>query len=184
MSYCVVRTDKPSGEAQMADMVSLRFYTTSGSGNSITYTPAEVENGVIAELKGLDPIDQNSNEHEIYRAVAATASSDLNKCVIICSPEVMYDERKRGLDEFINPAGKPCRGYILRSRNMYSFTADGFVSSTAPTTIGNAVGIGTGGKIATSVSSGATTLGTYVDTDVSGKYTYYTIEIGKTELGS
>ena len=182
MSYCVVRTDKPSGEAQMADMISLNFYTTSGSGNNITYTPAQVENGVIVELKGLD-VDASSNaKHEIYRAVAATSSSDLNNCAIVCSPEVMYDERIHGLDKFINPANKPCRGYILRSRNIYSWTADGFVSGTAPTTIGSAIGIGTGGKLATSVSSGATTLGTYIDTDVAGRYTYYTVEIGKTEL--
>lgn len=174
--YCVVRTDKPSGEAQMADMVSVRFYTTSGSGSSITYTAAEVENGVIAELKGLDPIDQNTNEHEIYRAVAATSSSNMNDCVIICSPELLYDERKKLLDQFINEAGKPARGYIPRSRNIYSWTKEGFVGGTAPT-IGATVGIGANGKLDASGSG----FGKCIDIDTAGRYTYYAIEIGVTE---
>lgn len=167
--YCVVRTDKPSGEAQMADMVSVRFY---GANNK----PAEVENGVIAELKGLETIGTNSNEHEIYKAVAATSSSKMNDVVIICSPELMYDERKKMLDEFINEEGKPARGYIPRSRNIYSWTKEGFVGGTAPA-IGDTVGIGTGGKLDASGSG----FGKCIDIDVAGRYTYYAIEIGVTE---
>ena len=167
--YCVVRTDKPSGEAQMADMVSVRFY---GANNK----PAEVENGVIAELQGLEEIDASSNQHEIYKAVAATSSSDMNDVVIICSPELMYDERKKMLDEFINEEGKPARGYIPRSRNIYSWTKEGFVGGTAPA-IGDTVGIGTGGKLDASGSG----FGKCIDIDVAGRYTYYAIEIGVTE---
>ena len=167
--YCVVRTDKPSGEAQMADMVSVRFYGANGE-------PAEVENGVIAELQGLEAIDASSNQHEIYKAVAATSSSDMNDVVIICSPELMYDERKKMLDEFINEEGKPARGYIPRSRNIYSWTKEGFVGGTAPA-IGDTVGIGTGGKLDASGSG----FGKCIDIDVAGRYTYYAIEIGVTE---
>lgn len=167
--YCVVRTDKPSGEAQMADMVSVRFY---GANNK----PAEVENGVIAELKGLETIGTNSNEHEIYKAVAATSSSKMNDVVIICSPELMYDERKKMLDEFINEEGKPARGYIPRSRNIYSWTKEGFVGGTVPA-IGGNVGIGANGKLDASGSG----FGKCIDIDIAGRYTYYAIEIGVTE---
>lgn len=167
--YCVVRTDKPSGEAQMADMLSLRFYGSDGK-------VAEVENGVIAELQGLETIDASSNQHEIYKAVAATSSSNMNDCAIICSPELMYDERKRSLDEFINEAGKPSRGYIPRSRNIYSWTKEGFVNATPPT-IGGSVGIGANGKL----DAAGTGFGKCIDIDVAGKYTYYAIEIGVTE---
>ena len=153
----------------MADMLSLRFYGADGK-------PAEIENGVIAELKGLEPIGTTGNEHEIYKAVAATSSSKMNDCVIICSPELMYDERKRMLDEFINEAGKPARGYILRSRNVYSWTKEGFVGGTAPA-IGDTVGIGAGGKLDASGSG----FGKCIDIDVAGRYTYYAIEIGVTE---
>lgn len=178
MSYCVVRTDKPSGEAQMADMLSLRFCTATTNNGTTTYTPAEVENGVIAELKGLESRGTNPviYEHEIYRAVAATSSSDMNNCVIICSPELMYDERKHSLDQFINEAGKPARGYIPRSRNIYSWTKEGFVGATPPA-IGGTVGIGTGGKLNASGSG----FGKCIDIDTAGKYTYYVIEIGVTE---
>lgn len=167
--YCVVRTDKPSGEAQMADMVSVRFY---GANNK----PAEVENGVIAELQGLETIDTNSNQHEIYKAVAATSRSDMNNVVIICSPELMYDERKKMLDEFINEEGKPARGYIPRSRNIYSWTKEGFVGGTVPA-IGGNVGIGANGKLDASGSG----FGKCIDIDIAGRYTYYAIEIGVTE---
>jgi len=166
MSYCVVRTDNVSGVKQFADLVSLRFYGADGN-------PAEVENGVIAKLEGYE-----DGEREVIKAVAASAGEDLNSCAIICAPEVMYDERKRNLDEFINEAGRAIRGYIPRSRNLFSFTKDGFVGGVVPT-VGAEVGIGEGGKI----DAAGTGLGVCRHIEMAGRYTYYCIEIGKTELG-
>lgn len=170
MSYCVIRTDLMSGTKQPADIVSLHFYTAETANNTTTYTPAAVENGVIAKLLGYE-----DGEREIYRAVAATNSDDLNDCVVIATPEVMYDERKHNLDEFINEAGKICRGYILRSRNIFSVTADGL--GTAPTK-GQKVKIGTNGKL-TADNSG--TFGVCADIEDAGRYKYYAIRIGETE---
>ena len=93
----------------------------------------------------------------------------------------MYDERKHNLDEYINEANKIVRGYVLRSRNMFSVTKEGFVSATPPSAVGGAVGIGTGGKISTTVASGKTTLGTVAHIETNGRYTWYCIKIGKTE---
>ena len=90
--------------------------------------------------------------------------------------EVFYDERKKNLDEFINDAGSICRGYILRSRNMFSVTKEGFVGGTAPAK-GDAVGIGADGKINASGSG----LGTTQAVEAAGRYTYYVIRIGNTE---
>lgn len=101
MAYTVIRTDLMSGTKQPADLVSLRFYDASGK-------VAEVENGVIVELNGYE-----DGEREIMKATAATASSDLNDCAIVAGVEVMYDERKKNLDEFINEAGKATRGCVL-----------------------------------------------------------------------
>lgn len=123
-----------SGTKQPADLVSLRFYDASGK-------KAEVENGVIVKLQGYE-----DGEREVMKAVAASAGDDLNDCAIVAAPEVMYDERKKNLDEFINEAGKATRGYIPRSRNVFSVTKEGFVGGTVPTK-GAEVGIGTGGKI-------------------------------------
>lgn len=164
MAYAVIRTDLMSGTKQPADLVSLRFYNASGN-------KAEVENGVIVKLQGYE-----DGEREVMKAVAASAGDDLNDCAIVAAPEVMYDERKKNLDEFINEAGKAVRGYIPRSRNVFSVTKEGFVGGTAPAK-GAEVGIGTGGKI----DAAGKGLGVCVDVEVVGRYTYYAIKIGKTE---
>lgn len=166
MSYSVIRTDLMSGTKQPADMVSLRFYDGEGH-------PAEVENGVIAKLQGYE-----DGEREVYKAIAATASDDLNECVVIATPEVMYDERKKNLDEFINEAGTIARGYILRSRNIFSLTPDGF-DGDAPEK-GAQVGIGANGKL----SASATGFGECADVEQAGRYEYHAIRIGKTEAGA
>lgn len=167
MAYTVIRTDLMSGTKQPADLVSLRFYGADGN-------VAEVENGVIVELKGYE-----DGEREVMKAVAATSSSDLNDCAVVAGVEAMYDERKKNLDEFINEAGRATRGYIPRSRNLFSVTKDGFVGGNVPAK-GGKVGIGDGGKL----DASATGFGECVDIEVAGRYTYYTIEIAKTEANS
>ena len=164
MAYTVIRTDQMSGTNQPADLVSLRFYNGEDK-------PAEVENGVIVKLEGYE-----DGQREVMKAVAASADDDLNDCAIVAGVEVMYDERKKNLDEFINEAGKATRGYIPRSRNIFSVTKEGFVDGTVPEK-GDEVGIGEGGKI----DAAGTGLGVCVDIDVAGRYTYYAIKIGKTE---
>lgn len=162
--YCVIRTDLMSGTVQPADLVSLRFYD--GDGNQ-----AEIENGAIVKLEGYE-----DGERECMKAVAASAGDDLNDCAVVDGVEVMYDERLHNLDEYINEAGKIVRGYVPRSRNMFSVTAEGFVGANVPA-VGAEVGIGEGGKI----DVAGTGLGTCVAIETAGRYTYYTIKIGKTE---
>lgn len=165
MSFAVIRTDLMSGTKQPADLVSLRFYNAEGE-------VAEVENGVIVKLEGYE-----DGEREVMRAVAAEAGADLNECAIVAGVEVMYDERKKNLDEFVNEAGKATRGYIPRSRNIFSVTKEGFVGGVVPTK-GAEVGIGEGGKI----DAAGTGLGVCCDIEVAGRYTFYAIRIGKTEI--
>ena len=167
MAYTVIRTDLMSGTNQPADLVSLRFYDAEGN-------QAEVENGVIVQLQGYE-----DGEREVMKAVAAAAGADLNECAIVAGVEVMYDERKKNLDEFINEAGKATRGYIPRSRNVFSVTKEGFVGGSVPEK-GAEVGIGEGGKI----DAAGTGLGVCVDIDVAGRYTYYAIKVAKTESNS
>ena len=159
--YCVVRTDLMSGVKQPADLVSLRFYADEKT--------AEVENGVIVELKGFE-----DGQREVMKAVAATADSDMADCAVVAAPEVMYDERKKNLDEYINEAGKAVRGYRLLDRNMFSLTAEGFVDGAAPAK-GGKVGIGANGKL----DSAKTGFGECVHIETAGRYTYYTIKIAR-----
>lgn len=164
MAYCVIRTDLLSGTVQPADLVSLRFYNAEG-------IQAEVENGVIVKLEGYE-----EGQREVMKAVAAAAGEDLNNCAIVAGVEVMYDERKKNLDEFINEKGKATRGYIPRSRNLFAVTKEGFVNEAVPE-VGAEVGIGENGKI----DAAGTGLGECVHIEVAGRYTYYTIKIAKTE---
>lgn len=167
MAYTVIRTDLMSGTTQPADLVSLRFYDGSDK-------QAEVENGVIVKLQGYE-----DGEREVMKAVAAASTDDLNDCAIVAGVEVMYDEHKKNLDEFINEAGSIVRGYIPRSRNIFSVTKEGFVGGVVPEK-GDEVGIGTGGKI----DAAGTGLGVCADVEVAGRYTYYAIRIGKTETSA
>lgn len=167
MAYTVIRTDLMSGTTQPADLVSLRFYDGSDE-------QAEVENGVIVKLQGYE-----DGEREVMKAVAAASADDLNDCAIVAGVEVMYDERKKNLDEFINEAGSIVRGYIPRSRNIFSVTKEGFVGGVVPEK-GDEVGIGAGGKI----DAAGTGLGVCADVEVAGRYTYYAIRIGKTETSA
>ena len=84
----------------------------------------------------------------------------------------MYDERKKNLDEFINEKGAICRGYIPRSRNMFSVTKEGFEGEDVPS-VGTTVGIGAEGKL----KQGETGLGTCVAVEQAGRYTYYVIQL-------
>lgn len=161
MAYTVIRTDLLSGTDVAADLVSVRVYDADDN-------PIAVENGTIVELKGYE-----KNQREVMKAVLATASSKIEDCAIIASEEVMYDERKKNLDEFINEAGSICRGYIPRSRNMYAITKEGFVGGTVPSEDNTEVGIGANGKLDTA----GTGYGTVMAIEIAGRYTYYVIKI-------
>lgn len=158
--HCVIRTDLMHGTKNGDQLVSLRFYGADGK-------VAEVENGVIVELKGFE-----DGQREVMKAVAATADSNMADCAIIAAPEVMYDERKKNLDEFINEAGKAIRGYRLVDRNMFALTAEGFVGGAAPAKDGK-VGVGANGKL----DAAGTGFGECVHIETAGRYTYYTIKI-------
>lgn len=162
--YAVVRTDRLAGTDVAPLLRSVRFYGADDK-------PAEVENGVIAHLEGLE-----EGQREVHKAMAATAGANLTECVLIAAPEIMYDERLRNLDDFINEAGRAARGYILHCNDEFSVTPEGFVNKVVPT-VGAEVGIGADGKI----DAAGTGLGKCSHIEQVGRYTYYTILVGKTE---
>jgi len=167
MAYCVFRSDLMSSVPQYADLVSVRVYDGTGANAN----PIEVENGVIVKLGGYE-----DGQREVIKATLATSSDKLHECAIIDGVELMYDERKHRLDEYINEAGKAIRGRIPRSRNLFSVTKEGFVGGTAPAK-GGSVGIGAGGKL----DASGTGVGKCEEIETSGAYTYYLIRIGAAE---
>ena len=158
--YTVIRTDNLSGTDQRADLLSVRVYGTDGKA-------IEVENGTIVKVGALE-----AGEREIYKATLATAEDAAEDCAILAGVEVMYDERKKNLDEYVNEAGKAVRAYIPRSRNFFSVTKEGFVGRTAPAVDGE-VGIGANGKL----DAAGTGFGVCKAIETAGQFTYYVIQI-------
>lgn len=160
--YTVIRTDSLSGTDQRADLLSVRVYDAGD--NTIA-----AENGTIVKIGALE-----DGEREVYKATLATADDNIDDCAILAGVEVMYDDRARNLDDYINEAGKAVRAYIPRNRNFFSVTKEGFVGGTAPAVEGE-VGIGADGKI----DAAKTGLGVCKAIEVAGRYTYYVIQIAK-----
>lgn len=174
MAYGVVRTDNMYGTDVRAGLVSIKYIVTTGSGSSTVKTETAIENGNVLKVGAL--ID---GEREIFEGTAPAASDALADIVLIASPEVMYDERKRNLDEYINEAGKACRGYRFHTGDIFSVTKDALDGKATPE-VGDIVELKAGTKlnVAASATSGSTGVGKIIAVDIVGRYTYYAILVG------
>lgn len=165
MAYAVVRTDKMIGTDVRSELVSVRYQP----GDTFT----EIENGNVVKLGSLE-----KGSREIYKGLTPTATDKINDIVLVASPEVMYDERKRNLDEFINEEKSIARGYRLHEHDIFSVTKEALDGVTSPA-IGNVVELKAGTKlnVATAATSGSTQVGEIIDINIVGRYTYYVIEV-------
>lgn len=176
-NYAVVRTDKMFGTDDRNGLVSVKYMGSDGA------TATAIENGNVLKLGALMAIDATAGiyEREIYVGADPAANTALADIVLIASPEVMYDERKRNLDEFINEAGKACRGYRLHSGDIFSVTKAALDGAASPA-IGDVVELKAGTKLnvvaaATGATSGSTVVGKVAAIDVTNRYTYYVIQV-------
>ena len=167
MAYGVVRTDKLMGTDVRSMLESVKYM---GAGSTAT----AIDNGNVVKLDG----SLMTREREIKKGVTPAANDALDAIVLIASPEVMYDERKRNLDEFQNEAGKVCRGYHLHSGDIFSVTKDALDGAATPA-VGNVVELKAGTKlnVAAKAASGSTVVGKIIAVDVVGRYTYYVIQV-------
>jgi len=165
MAYAVVRTDKMIGTDVRSELVSVRFQPED--------TMTEIENGNVVKLGALE-----TGSREIYKGATPAANDDITAIVLVASPEIMYDERKRNLDEFINKAGTIARGYRLHKHDIFSVTKDALDGVETPA-IGNVVELKAGTKlnVAATATNGSTQVGTIIDVNIVGRYTYYVIEV-------
>lgn len=168
MAYGVVRTDNMFGTDVRAGLVSIKYMGADGK------TDTAIENGNVLKVGAL-----MEGEREIFVGAAVAANTPLSDVVLVASPEVMYDERKRNLDEFINEAGKPCRGYRLHKGDIFSVTKDALDGAAEPK-VGDTVELKAGTKlnVAASATSGSTAVGKIIAVDVVGRHTYYAILVG------
>ena len=160
MKHAAVRTDKVYGTDNRTGVVSVRF-------------DGDIDNGNVVLLTGLE-----AGSREVYTATAVAANSPIGEVVLVASPEVMYDERKRNLEDFYNVAGKAARGYRFHSGDIFSVTKEALAGAETPAS-GNVVELAAGTKmsVATDATGGSTVIGKIIDIDIVGRYTYYTIEV-------
>ena len=173
MPYGVVRTDNLYGTDVRAGLVSVKYIVTTGSGSSAVDTETAIENGNVLKLDGL-----MTGEREIYKGRVPAANTPLEEVVLVATPELMYDERKHNLDEFINEAGRIARGYKLHTGDVFSVTKAALDGKATPA-VGDIVELKAGTKlnVAASLTSGSTKVGTVIAVDVVGRYTYYAIRV-------
>jgi len=174
--YAVVRTDALQGTDARHSIVSVKYQPLVSN----VATDTAIENGNFVKLGAL--ID---GEREIRTSVTPAASDGLHEVALIATPEVMYDERIRNLDEFRNEAGKIARGYILHSGDMFGVTAEALAFATDEETdgvVGSVVELQAGTKLkvvkaATGATSGSTVIGSIWAIETVGRYTYYVIKV-------
>ena len=166
--YSVVRTDNMMGTTVNTYLDSVRFYDANNK-------EAAIENGNVVVVG-----DLMAGERELHKAVAPTAAAELKKIGLVANPEVIYDERKRGLDQYINEAGKNVRIYYLHSGDEFGVTIEGLnVASGYTIKPGDAVELmaGTKLKVVATATSGSTQVGKIIAIEKAGRYTYYVVRV-------
>ncbi len=158
MAYAIVRTDNMTGSYNGTALVSFKYLPSA--------TATAIENGNVVLIGALV-----SGEREVYSASTPAVNSSLSAIALVATPEVMADERKKNLNEFRNEAGEICRGYMLRSGDVFSVSTDGItaISGTAPAA-GQIVELAaaTKLKLVASLTSGSTQVGTVIG--IEGSY--------------
>ena len=171
LNHAVVRTDRMAGTDVRNMLVSIKYIVTTGSGDNAVDTETAIENGNVLKVGAL--LD---GEREVFKGSTPAANDALDTVVLVASPEVMYDERLRDLDDYTNEAGKICRAYRFHSGDIFSVTKPALDGVATPA-VGNVVELKAGTKlnVAASATSGSTQVGKIIAVDVVGRYTYYAI---------
>ena len=165
VKHAVVRLDIMSGTTDGSLLKSVKFYNSD--------VAADIDNAqlvVLGEREG----------REVYKATAPTATSKPRDLVLIASEELFYDEtRTHYLTEFVNEAGKPCRGYVLHNGDDFSATAEAFEGTPEK---GKFVGFAAGStKIAVQESADDKTFGKIESVEKTGygngAYEYFEIRV-------
>ena len=162
--YGVVRTDNMFGTDNRSGLVSVRYMGSDGN------KAAAIENGSVVKIGSLV-----EGEREVFVGADVASDDKISDVVLIAAPEVAYDERVRNLDEYINEEGKNIRCYHLHTGDTFSVTKEALVGVEAPAK-GNVVELANGTKLSVAAAeTGATKVGTIIDVEIAGRYTYYVI---------
>jgi predicted RecA/RadA family phage recombinase len=146
---------------------------------SLKYLPSDdptaIENGNVVLVGALV-----TGEREVFDCETPAANSLVANIALVATPELMADERKKNLNEFRNEAGAICRGYRLRSEDIFSLSADAYTNSTGTTVAaGHVVELAAATKlnITTSLTGGSTQVGTVIAVEDNGNTAYTVIKV-------
>jgi hypothetical protein len=168
MAYGICRVDRMEGTVNPNALISLKYLPSD--------TPNAIENGNVVLVGGLV-----SGEREVYDCETPAANSSLADIALVATPELMADERKKNLGEFRNESGAICRGYRLRSGDIFSVTADALtvIVGTAPAA-GQLVELQAATKlklVASASGSGTTVVGKVIAVEDNGNTEYIVIQV-------
>lgn len=171
--HAIVRTDLMFGTNVNAGLRSFKYM---GSGSTAT----DIDNGCVVKLDSIIADTHGDvKDREVWKAVTPAANSKLEEIVLVATPEVLYDERKKLLKEFYNEAGKICRGYVLHRDDIFSVTAEALTGVTSSTAVGDIVELqaNTKLKVVASATSGSTPVGKLIQIEEINGVKYYVIEV-------
>lgn len=154
MAYAIVKREAMASE-NVANLRKSFKYLPSG-------TATAVENGNVVKATSVI-----SDERELLEGSTPSVDTALKDILLVTTPEVMADERKKNLDEFINEAGAIATGDRLISGDIFTVTADAFTAA-ATVVVGDVVELAASTKLkvvaaATGLTSGSTQVGTIYD---------------------
>lgn len=174
MAYGVVRTDNMyATDVRGGGLVSIKYIVTDSSGAEPVDIETAIENGCVLKIG-----DLMDGQREVYKGTAPAKGDALGDLCLIATPELMYDERKRDLDEFINEAGRIARGYRFHHADTFSLTADAFETALSEISVGDLIELQNNKikmKVVSSATASTTTVGKIIAIEKVGKYTYYVI---------
>ncbi len=147
--YSVITREAMTSEYDGTKRKSAKFFAGDGSN-----VPTEIENGMVVKIAGTIP-----GEREVLKVVAPAKDTPVSELWIVTTPEVVDDERKKNLSDFINPADKPITIDKLMPNDIFSLTAEGLTGNAVA---GNIVALAADGGVKLTVASASTGLGTVV----------------------
>lgn len=141
MANKIVRLDNMAAQKVPSLVKSARYYKGGEK--------APVENGVIVGVGALEDC-----EREIHK-VEDVKDTDM-MVGIVCTPEVMYDERLRDVADFENAKGDAVRVEVFQVGDIFSIA---------------------NGDVTTDMDLGAKLVAKHMGSEVAGRYTYEVFEV-------
>ena len=146
--YTVITREAMASEYDGTKRKSAKFYSSDA--------PAEIENGMVVKIAGTIP-----GEREVLKVVAPEGSEDVADLWIVTTPEVVADERKKNLSDFVNEAGQIITIDKLMPNDIFSLTAEGL---TGTASAGHNVGLASAGGVKLVVDAANSGMGTVIGT--------------------